>query len=287
MALQEIQTYPYGLSLTAYKKTRASLTFNWHYHQDWELTLTLNASGERYVGTQIHPISRADLLLTRPGTLHTWNAKALPNTEVSSYIIMVPSDWFDRLGRSQLGEFDSLIDYFNHCQSGMSYSLGCIERAKPIIEALCEEKEPLLRFALFVQLLHYLTQDTHAESIGNVAEIGATVNDSRLGRAIEYISRHYQQPLSLEQVAIAAGFSCASLKRHFQKAMQMSFSQFIQHLRIGYACYLLQSTSKPIDVIANESGYNNVSLFHRHFKVHKKLTPSRYRQQLQRPKKLG
>ena len=48
------------------------IPFEWHYHPEFELTLTLNSHGHRYVGDDIDAYDDGDLVLIGPGIPHSW-----------------------------------------------------------------------------------------------------------------------------------------------------------------------------------------------------------------------
>ena len=48
------------------------IPFLWHYHPEFELTLTLNSRGQRYIGDDIANYDDGDLVLLGPNLPHTW-----------------------------------------------------------------------------------------------------------------------------------------------------------------------------------------------------------------------
>lgn len=51
-----------GESWRLYIRHALSLPFVWHYHPEFELTLTENVSGLRYVGVNVQPFESGDLV---------------------------------------------------------------------------------------------------------------------------------------------------------------------------------------------------------------------------------
>ena len=61
----------------------------------------------------------------------------------------------------------------------------------------------------------------------------------------------------------------------------MSFTEFVNEVRVGEACKLLSHNDFNISQICNEVGFNNISNFNRKFKEITNLTPKVYRQTFQ------
>ncbi len=61
----------------------------------------------------------------------------------------------------------------------------------------------------------------------------------------------------------------------------MSFSEHLKQFRIGKAGELLASSSLPIALVAEKTGFSNLSNFNRQFKATKAITPKAFRRQFQ------
>ena len=72
--------------------------------------------------------------------------------------------------------------------------------------------------------------------------------------------------------------SIAYISYLFKKYFNENFSDYLWRLRVEKAKELLRSTSKPIEEICIEVGYENVSSFRRKFKKEEGMTPSQYRE---------
>ena len=65
--------------------------------------------------------------------------------------------------------------------------------------------------------------------------------------------------------------------RRFQKATELNPSEYLQHMRVGKARELMEFTSRSIDEIAWEVGYQDPGAFRRIFHKLMGLTPRDYR----------
>ncbi len=57
----------------------------------------------------------------------------------------------------------------------------------------------------------------------------------------------------------------------------MSVIDYVNAMRIAYACELLTETAKSITEVAMESGFSTLSHFNRQFRKLQRTTPTRFR----------
>lgn len=107
----------------------------------------------------------------------------------------------------------------------------------------------------------------------------AALADDPLARACTYLDFHMQQPIQLAFIAEhVARTSTGHLGRLFRQKYGLSFTQYVQELRMHKAVGLLTTTSQPIGRIAKIVGYADASRFGVHFRRRYGLTPRAYRQ---------
>ena len=107
---------------------------------------------------------------------------------------------------------------------------------------------------------------------------GAAGEDQEMiAGVLTYINNHYQEDVTLDQVAAFAGFSRYYFSRSFRSKTGYSFKEYLCQKRIQVATDLLIHTRTPIQEIARESGFGSVATFNRLFRDYKKCTPTQYR----------
>jgi two-component system response regulator YesN len=97
---------------------------------------------------------------------------------------------------------------------------------------------------------------------------------------IEYIHTHYQEQISLKQIADVFFMNAVYLGRVFQKATGVNFNQYVNRIRIAEAKKLLLQTDKLIYEIASEVGYTESKYFIVKFTQEVGKSPTEYRNQL-------
>ena len=95
--------------------------------------------------------------------------------------------------------------------------------------------------------------------------------------AIFYIMRNFRKDISINSAAEEICLTPKYLGAVFKKNTNSSFHEYLNRVRLKYACNMLKSSDISIKEIAYESGYNSVEHFLYVFKKHLKMTPKNYR----------
>lgn len=98
-----------------------------------------------------------------------------------------------------------------------------------------------------------------------------------VGAIREYINTHFHEDIFLEKLADKYVTSPSYLSRLLKRNLGVSFNTYLANIRIARAKQLLESTSKSVNVIAEETGFNSRNTFIRMFKKHEGIIPSEYR----------
>lgn len=96
-------------------------------------------------------------------------------------------------------------------------------------------------------------------------------------KVVEYIRSHYDEPLSIPEIAERFGFSQRQLERRFAETFRASPREYLVRLRILIACERLRTTDDHISDIALDCGFYDHSSFIHHFKRAMGQTPLAYR----------
>lgn len=115
------------------------------------------------------------------------------------------------------------------------------------------------------------------DELGSLAGETVSVTDERMESMLSYISDNYKEDLKLEDLASEFSFNYNYLSTYFTQHKGEGFSDYLNRLRIGEACRLLEGSDIPISKIGMETGYSDHSYFSRVFKKLTGMTPSEYR----------
>jgi AraC-like DNA-binding protein len=98
-----------------------------------------------------------------------------------------------------------------------------------------------------------------------------------IGDVVDHITTFFAEEISLEEAASMAHLSPTAFSRRFQKFTGTKFTEFVNKVRVGQACAMLQATDEKVATICFEVGFRNIANFNRQFLRVKDMTPSAYR----------
>ena len=94
----------------------------------------------------------------------------------------------------------------------------------------------------------------------------------------EYLNMHYQQNISISELAEMCGFTPNYFSTCFKKLFGDSPQAYLNKLRISKAKQLLLTSNDKIEYIAPQCGFGNPSTFTTAFKSATGMTPTEYRE---------
>jgi transcriptional regulator GlxA family with amidase domain len=96
-------------------------------------------------------------------------------------------------------------------------------------------------------------------------------------RAIRLVKGSYAEPLLLGDVAAEVELSRERLSRLFHQTIGITFSEYLNEVRLTEARRLLASGGDKITEIAFACGFQSISQFNRRFRATEGMSPSQYR----------
>ncbi len=252
----------------------------------YELTLTLNSYGERYVADQIQPYHELDLTLLGPNLPHTWESSGRYDEAASHKVYVL---WFDQALAQQIGqvfvEFDSLEPLLRGSHQGLFFPPETAQALLPLFEQL-DQASAQRRLTLLLEILSHLCEGEVPVSLGVAgAEPGVEI-DSReqqvLSRLLETLHAGYTQPLQLGELAQQMGMSESTLTRFFRRHMGQGVNKYLTRVRLGRACSLLSRTDLSVQLVGQQAGFPNQANFNRLFRKYKQMTPREFRTRFKR-----
>ncbi len=99
--------------------------------------------------------------------------------------------------------------------------------------------------------------------------------------AIEFLKINIGNRIGLQEIASHVNLSVSHFSKVFKHRTGYSPIEYLNHLKVQKACYLLQFSDKRISLISYDLGFEDQYYFSRLFKEHMGVSPSSYRASLE------
>lgn len=237
-------------------------------------------------GTTTHIINGNSILL-KEGELLFLTPKAkqeiLPASEndVAVNFIILPvffENTIQIIGHEQTPLHRFIFDILSGTGTGtpyMHFEVSDILPVQNLIENLlwtlvCEtpNKRNINQSTMGLLLLHLLN---HTDRVAGEKD------DKLVLSVLQYIEDNYRSG-SLTELADRLHYDFTWLSREVKGRTGKTYTELVQEKRISQAVFLLKNTGMKIADIANETGYDNISYFHRLFKHEFGMSPKKYRE---------
>ncbi|WP_164852320.1 helix-turn-helix domain-containing protein [Rheinheimera riviphila] len=280
LQFEKIITEP-GQSWRFYHYCWPAIELNWHCHPEYELVLTCNSTGNRFVGTSTETYQDNDLVLLGPYLPHGWQSQAAIDGVTGqhhAYVLQLPGLWLEQW--LQLNPaLQRLQKLLTLAKAGACFSAEITAQVKPLVLQL-EQDDVMTRQIRLLQILVLLSQDEQVQrlTVPDNIEPDKISSQRKIDKIINYIHQNLMEDLSAAKLAGIVHMSTNHLHRFFRQKTEMTITQYVIQLRIERACDHLLKTSWSVEMIAGKCGFFSMANFNRQFLKLKKMTPRQYRQ---------
>ena len=148
---------------------------------------------------------------------------------------------------------------------------------RKIVEIQKTDADPELITSFLTQQLWYLIYLHTGKTVLTERKEPAASSQGRLQVMMQYIHQHYDQKISLEEIAEQVMVSKSTALNLFRRYLHDTPVHYLLKYRLQEAASLLVVTEKKIGVISENVGFENVDYFCKMFKKYYSMTPTEYR----------
>ncbi|MGZ3920802.1 MAG: helix-turn-helix domain-containing protein, partial [Bacteroidia bacterium] len=158
------------------------------------------------------------------------------------------------------------------------------ETSKKIIKILSHisEKDGFKKIIHFLQAIEILSVSKEYSYLAslNFKNSYDEKDTNRINKVYKFLMQNFHRDIDLKEVADLCNMTTNSFCRYFKARTQKSLTQFINELRVGHACKLLQNEKHSIADVYYQCGYNNSTNFNKFFIAITGKKPSEYKKQM-------
>lgn len=251
-----------------------------HRHKEIELNLVSNCTGcQRIVGDSVETLDYYDLAIIGEDLEHGWLQNGVePKNRMREITIQWHSSAINDalLDKNQFASIKEMLAKLNH---GIVFGQETIKRLLPKFEELVNPQPGFMRYLRLLEILFLLSLSNDSRMLSTTTTVSAEEPEPsrRIKKIKDFISNHFSDTLSLDELASMAGMTPTSFSRFFKTQTGQTLSDYIIDIRLGHSIRSLVDTNKTSAEICYESGFNNLSNFNRLFKKRKGCSPSEFR----------
>ena len=254
----------------------------WHYHQEFELSFITEGSGKRIVGDSVESFHPGDLIFIGPRIPHVWISGEMARTQHSgrtleSVYLLFNQDILPQELIS-LPEFKDVKRAIKLSERGMLIQEDTLNQVSKIMLQL-PYQDRMKRLMLFYEILHIIGNSESFTLLASEAYVKSKfeTSNTRVNNIHEFLMNNYREEINLEEIAELVHLAPASVCRFFKSATGQTIFNYLNKIKVDYACNLLMNTDLNIVDISYDCGFNNLSHFNKQFKQITGKTPSQYR----------
>lgn len=254
-------------------------SFLWHWHPEVELTLILSGEMEYHINNKAYILTKGEGLFGNCNTLHSGYMKdGLECTYLS--ITFHPRFLYGYENSILHTKYvDNIISSDKmpslRLEKHVKWHQEIISRMK-LIHQLSQEnpmdyeiRVHILLMEIWQKLYQYFEKLPEEEE-------RPQKHLQRLRDIISFIQQHYDQDISLNELAESVNICKSECCRFFKKHMNMTIFEYIMYLRIQESLPLLRQ-GESVTKTAGMVGFSSPAYFGQIFKRYMKCTPREYK----------
>ncbi|ALS29264.1 AraC family transcriptional regulator [Paenibacillus sp. 32O-W] len=232
-----------------------------HWHEFYELCYVYGGAGSHTVNGRTVPLSEGSLFLLTPADFHSVSPS--PDRPLQLYNAVFGEQLLSDELRPLL-----FRDYAGGTVTVAEDAREAVAEEFRLLQAELSGRQPgyrlMARGALERILLMLARLRSLEEGSGSGRE--EAPQPEHIRRALVFIHHRFREPLSLRDAAAQAGLAPNYFSECFRKAAGVPFQQYLQELRLSFACSLLRGSPLPVTDICYASGFRTLSHFERAYK---------------------
>lgn len=270
-----------GESVRVLDEKHPHLYDNLHFHPEIQLMIILESTGTRFIGDSVGNFSDGDVILLGSNLPHVFrNDKKYyeqdPNLQSHNISIFFDADAIGEKFFS-LPEVYPIQQLLQNCRKGINVK----GKTKDKVIELALQIRSMEGFERLLQVFTILKVLASSKDLETISSFGFNglqkdIDSKKINDVFNYIMNNFSDEIRLQEAADVANMSTNAFCRYFKQHTRKTFSRFLNEVRIGHACQLLQEDKWNIRETAFECGYDNISYFNRQFKEITGFTPSAY-----------
>lgn len=245
-----------------------------HWHRSLELFYVSGAGCTVWHSGKTRKLREDDLEVINSGEAHEFYD--FQDGEKKGCSVIISYSFIKEL----LPEFDELYFVVQSDHPAYHRVTGAMMKILHLSQNTESYRQLMLRSAMYELL--YLLVKYFCVKKNSVVDVRTQKYAERYKKILEYIKQHYNESLTLSEVAEQFALTQVHLSRTFKEYVGINFTRYIKVLRVQKAKELLLKTDLNILDIALQVGEPDAKTLIHDFKREYGMTPKQYRQEYEK-----
>ena len=254
-----------------------------HFHDTAELYILMEGKRYLFADRKVLSLEAGQAVLIPPGRIHKTSTFGDDPCH-RRFLLQLSEKGSEGIIRTLTGmDFESFCLKYQGCAAFDSQTwprvLDLMDRIKSEFGGDSPDL-PMARLLAHELLLVFAGQKDRQEGEGPIQDAARSSSPGIHGLTedvIAYVSDHYMEDISLDDLSGRFFVSRAYLTRSFRAVTGVTLVQYLTVVRIRNACRLLKETDDSVTEIARSCGFSGGTYFENVFKRLRGMTPRQYR----------
>ncbi|WP_339233723.1 AraC family transcriptional regulator [Paenibacillus sp. FSL R5-0517] len=253
----------------------------YHWHQCCELLLVFGGSGTIIINNQTYPIREGMIFIFQPFEIHKVFARSTDDIPYDRTVVHLNHLHIEPYLRSFPRRHQMLDTLCYSRDMKRAFELGehfeAVQQCMEDYEQIAHEDRGATQEEITVFMLRLLSVLEKVIPENLYSSPVQWRHEEYSERIMSWIEDNYMENDILNRLANELHLTRSYISRVFKKETGSNLSEYLTAKRIKIAAHLLESTSTPVEIIAHQIGFQNVSHFISCFKKTYRITPLQYR----------
>lgn len=256
-----------------------------HKHPEYQVTFISKGSGTLICDDYLGRFDPGDVIMFGPNQPHVLRCdeeyyEGDPERGVYAESVFFNYDVLGQ-GFMNIEETKGLTRFLEAGKNGFRFS-QVSKQAAGLLHHIQPTKE-LDLVIRFLGLLNCLMQEKNPERLshrpGNISDS----EGERMNAVMQYTLTNFRNHITISEIAAVANMTPTAFCKFFKVRTRKTYLNYLNEIRISYACRQLSSDNLSVSQAAHQSGFQNLANFNRCFKRIMGITPGRYGREMNRP----
>jgi len=270
--------HDFPVKITRYEQFESGPVLESHWHEQFEILYFEQGEALLHCNCQAYDVKTGDLMIINNNEIHCGETLC---QHLIYYIVKVDLNFLlsSQVDFCQTKYINPLLQGRIRFQNHIKQNDQLVEQIQQIVKEYTQQ-EIGCELAIKEHIYHIivlLLRQYKQELFNNNGYDRQQKGMNQLRTVLEYIDRHYNENISLTQLANLANMSNQHFCRIFKSTTGKRPVDYINYLRINKAVTFLSESDLNISEVAMAVGFDDSNYFSRLFKKYQKTSPSEMR----------